>query len=53
MTGRQEPEDLGRGTKKLTLGNIVRAYALDWVLVVSMWSVEAGSADLGADLGAS
>lgn len=38
-SGRQEPEDLGRGTKKLTFGTIVRAYALDWILVVSMWYV--------------
>lgn len=38
-SGRQEPEDLGRNTKKLTVGNVVRAYALDWVLVVAMWCV--------------
>jgi len=36
-SGRQEPEDLGKGTKKVTLANIVRAYALDWILVVTMW----------------
>lgn len=36
-SGRQEPEDLGRGTKKLTVGNIVRAYALDWIIVVALW----------------
>jgi hypothetical protein len=36
-SGRQEPEDLGRGTKQFTLGNVVRAYALDWILVVVMW----------------
>lgn len=36
-SGRQEPEDLGRGTKKMTFGNIVRGYALDWILVVSLW----------------
>lgn len=38
-SGRQEPEDLGKGTKKLSVAAIVRAYALDWVLVVTMWCV--------------
>lgn len=39
-SGRQEPEDLGKGTKKLTLSAIVRAYALDWLLVIAMWCVQ-------------
>jgi hypothetical protein len=46
-SGRQEPEDLGKGTKKVTLGNIVRAYALDWILVVAMWYVAPGNDDKG------
>jgi len=36
-SGRQEPEDLGKGTKMLSLSAIVRSYALDWLLVVAMW----------------
>lgn len=36
-SGRQEPEDLGKGTKQLSFRAIARSYALDWLLVVAMW----------------
>jgi hypothetical protein len=37
FTGRQEPEDLGKGAAKISFATIVRSYALDWLLVVALW----------------
>lgn len=37
ISGRQEPEDLGKGAAKISVGAILRSYALDWILVAAMW----------------